>query len=378
MRQSLFEVVKQSVTTKAAAEHYGIEVKRGGMAKCPFHSDQSPSLKLNDGYYYCFGCGATGDVIDLVARLFQIGNKEAAERIAADFGLQYDSQVPCVPPKRTATAVQIAKQRERYTYGVLTRYHSQLQEWLAKYAPKNPDWDIDPRYVEAIHRKDYVEYLMDTILTGSPEEKAALCAERNPDIRRIVHRLTQLANENNWFVDFVGTYFWHEQEIKSYTPAQDVVRGKYDTNSWQMATYLGKRIELENNWFLEPTAGLSYMHVEGLEYRTNYNTYVKASGAGFLSGSAGLYGGKEIIFDNGMILNAYGRTNLIYDWDGKSKVQVSDYVFEEDIASLRYEFGAGVNAKFDEQSSAYFEATTQLGDQVDIPWEFNVGYRYAF
>lgn len=66
------------------------------------------------------GCGATGDVIDFVARIFQIGNKEAAERIAADFGLQYDSQVPCVPPKRTATAVQIAKQRERYTYGVLT------------------------------------------------------------------------------------------------------------------------------------------------------------------------------------------------------------------------------------------------------------------
>lgn len=115
MRQSLFEVVKQSVTTKAAAEHYGIEVKRGGMAKCPFHSDQSPSLKLNDDYYYCFGCGATGDVIDFVARLFQIGNKEAAERIAADFGLQYDSHVPCVPPKRTATAVQIQKQRERYT-----------------------------------------------------------------------------------------------------------------------------------------------------------------------------------------------------------------------------------------------------------------------
>ena len=130
MRQSLFEVVKQSVTTKAAAEHYGIEVKRGGMAKCPFHSDQSPSLKLNDDYYYCFGCGATGDVIDFVARLFQIGNKEAAERIAADFGLQYDSHVPCVPPKRTATAVQIQKQRERYTYGVLSRYHRQLQEWM--------------------------------------------------------------------------------------------------------------------------------------------------------------------------------------------------------------------------------------------------------
>ena len=196
MEQSLFEVVKQSVTTKAAAEHYGIEVKRGGMAKCPFHSDQSPSLKLNDDYYYCFGCGATGDVIDFVARLFQIGNKEAAERIAADFGLQYDAHVPYVPPKRTATAVQIAKQRERYTYGVLTRYHSQLQEWLARYAPENPDDEIDSRYLEAIHQKDYVEYLMDTFLSNSPEERTLICSERNPDIRRIAHRLVQLTNEN--------------------------------------------------------------------------------------------------------------------------------------------------------------------------------------
>jgi len=55
MAQSLFEVVKRSVTTKVAAEQYGIEVNRSGMVKCPFHSDQSPSLKLNDNYYYCFG-----------------------------------------------------------------------------------------------------------------------------------------------------------------------------------------------------------------------------------------------------------------------------------------------------------------------------------
>lgn len=171
MAQSLFEVVKQSVTTIAAAEHYGIEVNRSGMAKCPFHSDQSPSLKLNNEYYYCFGCGTTGDVIDFVARLFQISNKDAAEKIAVDFGLQYDNHVPYVLPKRTATAAQIQKQRERYTFGVLVRYHRQLQEWLEMYSPESPEQEIDPRYVEAIHQKDYVEYLMDTILSGDPEEK---------------------------------------------------------------------------------------------------------------------------------------------------------------------------------------------------------------
>ena len=60
---NVFEAVKQSVTTRQAAEHYGIHVGRNGMACCPFHNDKTPSMKL-DRRYHCFGCGADGDVID--------------------------------------------------------------------------------------------------------------------------------------------------------------------------------------------------------------------------------------------------------------------------------------------------------------------------
>ena len=65
MAESIFEAVKQSVTVREAAQMYGIEVNRSGMACCPFHDDKNPSMKLNEDYFYCFGCGATGDVIDL-------------------------------------------------------------------------------------------------------------------------------------------------------------------------------------------------------------------------------------------------------------------------------------------------------------------------
>ena len=84
---NVFEAVKQSVTTRQAAEHYGIRVNRNGMACCPFHNDRHPSLKLNEDYFFCFGCGAKGDVIDLVARLFNLSSYEAAQKLAADFGL---------------------------------------------------------------------------------------------------------------------------------------------------------------------------------------------------------------------------------------------------------------------------------------------------
>lgn len=45
MGESVFEVVKQSVTAREAAELYGIAVGRGGMACCPFHDDRHPSMK---------------------------------------------------------------------------------------------------------------------------------------------------------------------------------------------------------------------------------------------------------------------------------------------------------------------------------------------
>lgn len=64
MAQNTFEAVKQSISVREAAQMYGIEANRSGMACCPFHDDKNPSMKLNEEYFYCFGCGATGDVID--------------------------------------------------------------------------------------------------------------------------------------------------------------------------------------------------------------------------------------------------------------------------------------------------------------------------
>ena len=86
---NVFEAVKQSITTRQAAEHYGIHVGRNGMACCPFHHDKTPSMKL-DRRYHCFGCDADGDVIDFAAALYGMGKKEAAVQLANDFGLSYE------------------------------------------------------------------------------------------------------------------------------------------------------------------------------------------------------------------------------------------------------------------------------------------------
>ena len=83
----LFETIKETVTVGQAAEYYGMKIGRNNMICCPFHNDHHPSMKLNTTYYYCFGCGATGDMIQFVANLFGLSNYEAAKKFVVDNGL---------------------------------------------------------------------------------------------------------------------------------------------------------------------------------------------------------------------------------------------------------------------------------------------------
>ena len=88
---SLFQKIKSAITVPQAAKVYGMEPDRHGMVCCLFHSDSHPSMMLNDTYYYyCFGCGANGDAIDLTAKLFDLNPRQAAEKLIHDFGLDPD------------------------------------------------------------------------------------------------------------------------------------------------------------------------------------------------------------------------------------------------------------------------------------------------
>ena len=196
MGENLFEVVKQSVTVREAAEMYGIAVGRGGMACCPFHDDRHPSLKLNEDYFYCFGCGATGDVTDFTARLYDLSPKEAAEKLAQDFGLSYDSKAPLRRSYvRQKSEAQVRKEKREHGWRVLTDYYHLLRKWEADYSPKTPDEDPHPRFLEAVQKKDYMGYLLDTFLDSSTEEQDQWIAEHTAEISAIEGRVNIMADK---------------------------------------------------------------------------------------------------------------------------------------------------------------------------------------
>ena len=193
MAENVFAVVKQSVSTRDAAAMYGIEVRRNGMACCPFHDDKNPSMKV-DHRFHCFGCGADGDVIDFAARLYNLSPKEAAQKLAQDFSLIYDSQAP---PRRNyirqKSEVQKFKEEWQHCFHVLSEYYHLLKKWEVDNVPKTPEEEPHPRFMEAVQKKAYIEYLLDFLLYDSEKEQKAWIAAHKLKVTQLERRLEKMA-----------------------------------------------------------------------------------------------------------------------------------------------------------------------------------------
>ena len=160
----MYESIKVAVTARHAAESFGLTVTRSGMAACPFHEDHTPSLKL-DRRYYCFGCGATGDVIDFTARLLGISNHDAAQTLAEKFGIQPKSQTKTIPQIKPAVPLRTLEQRCLFA---LVQYEKLLRFWKRHYAPRTQEESFHDRFVEGCRRESFIAYLIDEMMDADP------------------------------------------------------------------------------------------------------------------------------------------------------------------------------------------------------------------
>lgn len=195
---NIFTRVKESVTVLQAAEHYGVEVQRNGMCRCPFHDDHTPSMKLNKDYFYCFGCGAKGDVIDFVARLFDLTSLQAAQKLSYDFGIDPDKPpVAAALSKPKYLLARAFRQEELHCQRVLCDYLHILENWKVQYAPKTPEDILDDRFVEACQMLECIENLADILTFAELEVRVKMVDMliNNGAISGLEERLNRLKKE---------------------------------------------------------------------------------------------------------------------------------------------------------------------------------------
>ncbi len=119
-RTDLVELVNARVPLKKAGRNYS--------ACCPFHQEKTPSFSVapDKQFYYCFGCGATGNAVGFLMEYDRLSFPEAVQQLANRLGMD-------VPKEEGPRAEQSRQQRDRLQvlYDLLSRadrfYRQQLK-----------------------------------------------------------------------------------------------------------------------------------------------------------------------------------------------------------------------------------------------------------
>ncbi len=192
---NVFSEIKSMLAMPEVARFYGLEMNRSGMACCPFHNDKTPSLKVYDDHFYCFGCGATGDCTGFVAKLFGIRQIDAAKKISEDFGLRLFEKGFAVPIKITPKPRDDFKEWIKEAKSIILEYLDKLYEWRDVYRPHNSSENFHPLVVESLQKTDYIEYLSDILLQGTENEKREFYEQGRAEIEMIRKRLDDISAE---------------------------------------------------------------------------------------------------------------------------------------------------------------------------------------
>lgn len=214
---NIFKAIKEAVSCRDAASFYGIKVGSSGLCHCPFHNDNTPSMKV-DIRYYCFGCGKTGDVIDFVGKLYGLRPFDAAKKIANDFRISdYDnpanySSTNSSPfsspgnPQISKSNPHIIQQNNEYQLKraldlyirdalfSLHQYCEKLRTFKQGYAPKSID-ELDKcnsLYEEALMNLDKIDWMIDELTFGTRTEQIEFINNYKGEIEHVKYRLREI------------------------------------------------------------------------------------------------------------------------------------------------------------------------------------------
>ena len=206
---TIYETVRELIALQDAAQLYGIS-SRNGNVRCIFHADNTPSMKLYDDHFHCFGCGAHGDVTDFTAQIYGLSKIEAARKLCNDFCISLEAPHPCgvwadtskhpafglseepyISAPKKCRRLMTERERIQLALDVLTDYLVMLKDFRAVYAPLDESESLDPRFVESLQQLDYAEYLWDMLFDLTDDERAAFITENAGQFRRYYDRLKQ-------------------------------------------------------------------------------------------------------------------------------------------------------------------------------------------
>jgi DNA primase len=169
MRIDVVQTIKDRLMMRDVLLRYGYEPKR--RIKCPIHNGDGLNFEIKEHSFMCYSQCGGGDVITFVQKLFSLSFQEALKKIDVDFGLNlYGDKTFEELRKSHYQTKQLQAKREREKAErerIKSEYWAVFDEWKRlddnkrNYAPKTPDEELHPLFVEALQKLAHQEYLLE-------------------------------------------------------------------------------------------------------------------------------------------------------------------------------------------------------------------------
>ena len=163
------QIIKDRLTMRDVILQYGYEPKR--RMKCPLHNGDGLNFEVKEKSWRCYSRCGSGDVITFVQKLFNLSFPDALRKIDTDFCLNLYGdktfeelrkshyQTKQLQAKREREKAE-REQKEAEYWGVFDEW-KRLDDNKRNYAPKKPDEELHPLYVEALQKLAHQEYLLE-------------------------------------------------------------------------------------------------------------------------------------------------------------------------------------------------------------------------
>lgn len=154
--------VKLRYSMKDILERLGIEINKKGFICCPFHNEKTPSLKIYEHSYFCFGCGTGGDVIDFVKHYLNLTFPEAIEYLGGAT-LSFSEQRKIMNRKRDYDKAKSEEQERKQKYDALMDKWIRLDRQRKEFAPVSQFEQPHEKFIEAIKELPRIEHELDNL-----------------------------------------------------------------------------------------------------------------------------------------------------------------------------------------------------------------------
>ncbi|MCY1491503.1 Pertactin autotransporter [compost metagenome] len=185
-------------------------------------------------------------------------------------------------------------------------------------------------------------------------------------------------DDNGYYVDTVAKYNRLDNEVKTLSNTGEQVKGSYDTDGYGADVEVGKHIKLQDGWFIEPQAELTYTHTEGADYTASNGLNVEAADSDSLQGRVGALFGKSMKLDNGMTAQPYVKASYVHEFNGDSSVTVNGFELDNQVSGSRSEIGFGSVLQVSEKTKVSLDVEHAKGNSVEEPWAVNIGVRFLW